>query len=205
MIIPAINTKGNFTFAPPFDYYTNTTQEYTVTAIRTLLEMHNSEEKPFDTIYKPAGLTEEDFKNDVDGNIPIIVFSTSGCEYFYIPANRITTVPVVTGVKYKERILAISLGSLPVDYNLDMIKQMLLDLVYDITGIKASITELPSSATFLVSQEDHELFMLRLANKKNIDKSFRTKLLETEETNKQLRQRVGVLEECLKKNCLSNT
>ena len=57
-VLPAIGTKGVFTFAPPFDTKINNALEYTVSSMELLSSIYNDGRKPFDTIYKMATMTE---------------------------------------------------------------------------------------------------------------------------------------------------
>lgn len=199
VLIPPINSKGSFVFAPPFDTKLDMGREYTVTGIRSIVELFNNSEKPFEMIYKPVGLTEEDFNSDIINNVPIIVLSTDGCDFIYIPANKITSIPIISGVKYAEKILAVSLKSIPIDMDLTLLANTLIDITYEITGIKANVSEVISSSTFLVPTEEDKVFRMLLANRIKVDKSYKTRYEETkvllEEKNKIILQ----YEECFKK------
>jgi len=109
-LVPPIGSKGFFKFAPPFDTIVRDNQEYTVQAVRSLVELDKSGEKPYLTIYTPVGLSSSEFSSDLNKDIPIVVFTTSGSEFFYVPANKILSIPKINGVNYQERVLAISLG-----------------------------------------------------------------------------------------------
>ncbi len=201
-IIPPINSKGKFTFQEPFNDKLYESQEYTVTSVRSLLELHNSEEKPYETIYQPVGLTEAEFKEDLDNNIPIIVFTTSGGEYFYVPSDRILSQPQIIGVKYQEKILAISLGTIPLNYNLELAKDTIKQTLYDVTGIDSTVEVIPSSAVILLTKEEDTTLKAILNNRKTIDKSYRTKYLELLELyNKQVTLN-NELQICIKSKCI---
>lgn len=206
MVIPSLNTKGSFKFAPPFDKVTSENQEYTVNSIRNLLDLDRSGEKPFETIYKPLGLTDIDFKNDVDNNIPICVFTTEGCEFFYVPVNRILSLPITAGVKYRETVLALSLGNIPVDMNLELVKQSILEIVLATTGIETSVNEIPASTTVLIDYEQDKVFKSILNSKKTMNSSYLTKYNELQVQNEKLIQLVKNLENVIKtKTNLCNT
>lgn len=197
-LVPPINTKGVFKFSEPYSSKLKTQQEYTVSAIRSLVDLENSEEKPYDTIYNAVGMTELEFKNDLDLNVPIIVLVSNGSEYVYVPANRILSMPEITGIKYQEKVIAISLGSMPLKYNYDTIKSIIKDNVYDTVGINSTVEMVDTSAVILRTKEDHELFMNLLNNRKTVRKSYRTKYLEEVERNNDLTIKLNELETIIK-------
>lgn len=178
-VVPPINTKGTFTFSVPFDTLLKPNLSYKVTAVRELLELKNSEEKPYETIYVPVGLTEADFVADLDANIPIVVLVTEGNEYIYVPANRIQSMPDITGVRYQDKILAISLGSLPVNMDLTLATTIVTDDIYASLGIQSSVQIVPSSAVILKPVVDDATFRALLANRSTVTKSYKTRYHET--------------------------
>jgi len=178
MLIPPINTSGTFKFATPFDTVIKSNQELTVKSVRTISELNDSNSEPFKMIYQVAGLTESDYKSDLDNNVPIITFTDSACNYLYIPASKILSLPKLDGVKYQEKALVISLGNIPLNMNLDLVKSNIADIIYDTTGVRSTIEAIPTSAINLVSNSDNDTYMAKLDNAKQIVKSFRTKYLE---------------------------
>lgn len=200
LLIPPINTKGSFVFAPPFDKIIDMSREYTVTGMRSLVELFNNGEKPFDMIYKPVGLTETDFNNDVINNVPIIVLSTEGCDFLYVPANRITSIPMISGVKYVEKILSLSLGNVPLDLDLTLLSNTIVDVAYEIVGIKATVTENRSSSVFLVTESEDTIFRTLMKNRASVDKSYKTKYEELKLILAEKDKKITMLETCIKKN-----
>ena len=182
MIIPPIKSKGIFKFKPPFDKKLYKDQIYTVIGIRLLLDLSSKGEKPYETIYKPVNLTEEEFNIDLNEGIPIIVFTNSGGEIFSVPANRIASQPMVNGVRYQEKVLAINLGNLPMTYDLTVLLDVVTDIIYETIGIKSKCKVLPSSSIVLYSEEEHLTYSKLLENAKSVDKSNQTRLSEALET-----------------------
>jgi len=197
-MVPPINSKGVFKFAAPYDTLLKPNMEYKVAAVRDLIELKNSEEKPFDTIYVAVGLTEVDFKEDLDAGVPIVSLVTEGQEYVYVPADRIISTPNVTGIKYQSKILAVSLGSLPLATNLDTAKSIVVDTIYDTLGIESDVQVVDSSAVILKDKGEHTTFMNLLDNRKTVRKSFRTKYQELEVINQAQSERILALEKYIK-------
>jgi hypothetical protein len=199
-LVPPINAKGVFKLAPPFDQLLQGEQEFTVHAVRNLVELDASEESPFDTIYKPIGLSEAEYQNDLDNNIPIVVFVTDGREYIYIPANRIISIPKINGVKYQEKVLAISLGNIPVDLNLDVVKEVIANDVEGIIGVKSEVKVVNASAVSVIEIDKHNEFKALRENTASVFKSYRTRLIELQELYDKRETIINELEKYIKDN-----
>jgi hypothetical protein len=198
MLIPPINSKGVFVFSEPFNTIIPSNQIYVVTSIRSLVELYNSNEQPYDTIYKAVGLSEADFKADVDANIPIVVFSTTGNELFYVPGNRILSMPDISGVQYMEKVIAIPLGPLPLDYDLSLVETQVQEVVYNTVGVNSVAKTVLASAVILYSEDQDATFRALLAHKKTVDKSHLTMYLELKVRYDALLAKHTALEACVK-------
>ena len=199
-LVPPVGSKGFFKFAPPFDTLVKDNQEYTVQAVRSLLELEKSEEKPYDTIYVPVGLSDSDFKNDVTNDVPIVIFVTSGKEFFYVPSNRVLSIPKINGVTYQEKVLAISLGNIPTDLDLTLIKDTIINDVRDIVGVHSTVNEILASAVAVISVNKDKEFKLLRTNSKNVNKSYRTQLIELRELYNQDKIKITALEKYIKEH-----
>jgi len=175
--VPPINSKGKFVLAAPFDNVLSSLEEYLVTAIRSLDEL--ASDKPYDNIYKPVGLTEEDLARDLENKVPIVVLLSTGNEYLYVPANRILSIPVIVGKQHQEKMLAISLGLLPLDLDLTTLEDDIASVIYDSLGVEAVLREIPTSAKVLLDDATSKQMELLRENKSSVKKSFRTRYQET--------------------------
>ncbi len=200
MLIPTINSKGMFVFSEPFNTSISQNQTYTVVAIRSLTELYNSNEQPYETIYKPVGLTEADFKANVDSNIPIVIFSTSGGQLFYVPCDRILSMPDISGVQYIEKVIAISLGGLPVDYDLTLAKTHIEEIVYNTVGVHSVEKIVPASAVMLYTEDQDATYRTLLNYEKTVDKSNLTMYLELKNRYDALLEQHTALEDYVKAN-----
>lgn len=200
MLVPPINGKGLFKFAPPFDSLINTKQELTVNSVRSLVELADSEETPLDTIYKSIGLTEAEFQSDLDNDVPIVVFVTEGKEYIYVPANRVLSIPKINGVKYQEKIIAISLGNIPIDLDLTLITDTIKNDVRDIIGVESEPKIVLGSAVAVIDIDEHNQYEALRTNSKSVFKSYRTQLLELQEEHNRVLNIKNELEKYIKDN-----
>lgn len=199
-LVPPIGSKGFFRFAPPFDTLVKNNQEYTVQAVRSLVELDKSEERPYDTIYIPVGLSASEFNSDLNQDVPVVVFTTSGKEFFYVPANKILSIPKINGVTYQERVLAISLGNIPVDMDLTIIKDTIVNDVKDIVGVNSTVNEVLASAVAVIPVDEAKMYEKLRENDKSVYKSYRTQLVELQELYKQDKIKIAALEKYIKEH-----
>lgn len=199
----SIGQKGAFTFASPYnkDEYKNV--ELEVVGVRTLTDLVSSNLRPFESIYEPMGLTQEDFVEDLNQKVPIVTFKSTNNSLLYVPCDRVLSYPDITGVKYQENILAISLGAIPVATDLEKVKEAVIETIYSLTGIKSTIEVVKGSSTVLVSKDEDAKFKKLLASRKTEDKSYRIKYEELLETYKKQKKEYDALIECVKKHCIN--
>jgi hypothetical protein len=204
MIIPAIHSKGRFVFSEPFNSLIKATQEFTVVSIRTLKEIEESGEKPFDTIYKSVNMTEAQFKDDLHKEVPIIVFTTDGGEYFYVPASKLLSEPITTDIPYREQTLAVNLGNLPTTIDLTVVKTLIQDAVYNNLSITPRVKVIPTSAITVVTKARHDTFMTLMKNKSTVDQSYKTKYYELLARHKKQQVLIGHVEDAVKNGMCNN-
>lgn len=180
MIIPPINAKGKFEFKEPFLSKFGIDKIYKVTAIRSLQDLYESEEDPYNNIYKKYELSDDDFNTDLSNNVPIIVLTTNGNDFYYIPASYILSTPQLVGKPYQEYVIGIKLGLLPTDYDFKLIKKNIEDIVRDTVGVISVSDIITTSATVLLDDIEAEKHNKLLENSKHIYKGNKTRIVELE-------------------------
>ena len=195
IIIPKIGSKGAFQFKEPFNSKLVEVQEYTVRGIRSLKEILDSEENPLEHIYQAYGLTEADMNEDIEKEIPIIVLANAAGQYYYVPADRIITQPLLVGNKYQEQMLAVNLGYLPVNFNLDLAKSTIKDDVLNVLGIISTVESLPTSGIVYIADDKHLAFQKLLEGRKTINSSYRIRYQELDTKYKALQKQYKELEQ----------
>ena len=198
ILTPPINSTGSFTFSAPFDAIIPNDQELTVTSVRSIPELEQSSVDILNTIYIPNNMTEDEYNQDVVKNIPIVFLVNKGGTTYTVPANKINTIPDITGVKYQEKILAINLGPIPVITNLDKAKEILKQDVYDVLGIDSDVQAINSSAVILMTKEEDAIYTQLKNNRASINKSYRTRYLETKELLEKRDAKIASLEQYIK-------
>lgn len=177
-----IGFKGKFTFKTPVSNVLDEDLEYEITSIRRITEVFVNEERPYDTVYVPLTLTKEQYNNDFVNNVNIIgIKSSRSTDYFYVPESYIASTPIITGVKYVEKILAINLGKVPVDLDLGTIKTYITDLITEKTNLITTVVEIENSGIELVKDVEHEIYIRKINHMSNREPTFREMYFELKE------------------------
>lgn len=201
MIIPLINTTGYFTFSSPLDAMINSAVPYKVAAVRSIPELAQNGEDPDVNIYDKYGISTAQFKQDVLNNIPIVVLTTDGCTYTYVPANKIESAPTLNGVGYQEQIIASKLGALPVDYDFSLLKTTVVDAIYSVTGINTTAELVPASSITVKTVAEHEAYMALLASRITLNKSCQQRYQEALSEIALLKSKINAIITCLETDC----
>ena len=205
-IIPPINTKGVFIFHPPYADDTNINKkEYEVIEIRKIKALHDDGLDPLNSIYIKAGLTKEDFIEDLNNDVPIVTLSADGDQYLYIPADRIKETPAIIGHTATERLVTLSLGLMPDDINLEMLYENIAIMVNDTISVKPDLTEHPGGPTVLMSDEDYNKYIKMMSSQaRSNNKSWRVRYEEMEQLYKLQKVKVAEIEKILQRFMSTN-
>ena len=171
-----INTTGKFTFKDPVNSAVDESIEYKVVAIRSIKELIDTGDIPFETIYTPIGINEDLYKKDVKDNVNIIVLTnTGGNTYTYIPSSYISKAPDSSGYKYAETLLAINIGKIPLDLDLTSLKEDITDLILATIGLTTEAKNINVSAVELVDEITHTQFLRKINFGGSRNESYRIK------------------------------
>ena len=203
-VIPPIGAKGRFNFLEPFNNEQYKKEELKVSAVRAFKELKDSGIDIYELIYRPVGLSENDLLEDMDNNVPIIILESQAGKYLNIPANRIQSLPDISGVKYQQRMLVANLGLLPLDFNLDTLYKIIKDDVYDSTGIQTEVQDIKSSGIVIIEEIKDKEYMKLLGNKKTVNLSYRTRYYQLKDAYDKLLEQQEKLENYIKNN-IDNT
>lgn len=148
--------RGKFTFKEPINKYLHKDKEYVLMSSRNIREMLDNNERVLETVYNPIGLTEEEYNRDVKDGINILVLTdVTGVNYTSVPVSYVVSYPDESGVRYSERLLVCSLGKLPIDLDLDNIKELIENVVLDNTNLRVTVKELDKPGIELVDEVEH--------------------------------------------------
>ncbi len=195
--IPYIGTKGLFTFSPPVNEHIPGT-ELVVQGIRSIENLSISGVDVYEYVYKPLGIPETNYKNDVINNIPIVEFNDSDGNYYAVPVSFILSVPDITGVNYRKKIIAIDLDLIRDNEDLSYFLDELKDLTLQELGIDATVKLIDASPVIKVTREDSELLTKKRKTKMKSLRSVFVRLKECEKINKILSKQVNILSKLVK-------
>lgn len=201
MIIPTIGSKGMITFSSPFDTETYK-KKYEVVAIRKIIDFINNGEDPLNDIYLRQEMTKEDYEDDINKDVPIVVLKSIGNKTTYIPADRFLSLPTISGVEYSRNVISVNLGMLPASMSLENIMSDIADIVKDSIGIKPGVKVIPTSDICYKTKEEHEHFMSIINRNPNVQtyKSWRTKYIELTKDYESISNDYGLLRDFLSNN-----
>jgi len=177
-MVPRVGIKGTFAFSAPYSASINSDQQLEVVSVRSLAELEASGEDPLTNIYKAIGELDTVFLADLKNNEPIIVFSTDGGDYIYVPANKLISDAKLSGISYNEKMVMVNLGYLPAKFNTAAIETAIKNAVNNAIGITPAVSVADTSAAIYVSAaKDTTLSAIR-NNAMNVYKSDLTKYTE---------------------------
>jgi hypothetical protein len=177
-MVPRVGIKGTFAFSAPYSASINSDQQLEVVSVRSLAELEASGEDPLTNIYKAIGELDTVFLADLKNNEPIIVFSTDGGDYIYVPANKLISDAKLSGISYSEKMVMVNLGYLPAKFNTTAIETAIKNAVNNAIGITPAVSVADTSAAIYVSAaKDTTLSAIR-NNAMNVYKSDLTKYTE---------------------------
>lgn len=163
-ILPPIPTRGLFTVGAPFSVTASVI--YNVEAVRSIPDMIQQNEDPLNDIYLPAGLTEDDYKNDVKEGVYIVTLSSEEEAPKYIPTTYILTIPDDTAIPYSYIVVSANCGALPatVTDELTQAVQEVKDILSNLVGVSVDVKIATAPSAGSVSYEQH---LINEAQRKN--------------------------------------
>lgn len=157
--MPYIKLSGIFEFRSPVDKVVDNKKVYTIVALRSIQDLLDSGEEPYETIYSKIGLTEDRFNSDRNKDISVVTLVDEGNNYIYIPTSDIIKVPDSEGELYSNRLLVVDLGKLPNNLSLSQLKSAIADKILYGLNLTVEVKDVVNSATEVVNDLEHDMFM----------------------------------------------
>jgi ribosomal protein L30E len=148
-----VGQKGFFEFHSPFDtaYHLNDLFLVVdhVSAINTLiLDNVNIEDKYF----KPYGLSKTQYIAFLKDSGVIVTFKSRNGDRYSVPNTFIKALPNPNDIPYRQLGINVAFGPLPLNYDLEALKDQISRAVYNVLGVKATINFAPLSPVVLMPQ-----------------------------------------------------
>lgn len=189
--IPSVGTEAYFKFKEPYNLYIK--NKFNINTLATKLKVisvismrdmiRTDLRDPFTEIYETAGLSELDYKRDLNNNVYLISFSLKTCDgverYIRVPLNYLAEVSTPSIVEYANRIIMVDLGHLPSDLDLTPLFADLSDYVASRVGVTPTIKDVSVGETL---QLDHVSSETRETIRQNSVTVHKTLAIQLEES-----------------------
>lgn len=188
--IPSVGTEAYFDFKDPYSVYIRNKFNINTLGVRlkviSIISMRDmirvDLRDPYSEIYQPAGLSEVEYKKDLNNNIYLISFSFRTCDgverYVRVPLNYVASQSDSATVEYTNRIIMLDLGYVPKDLELTPWFSEFIDYVAKRTGVSPEVKDVSVGNVHLVTQDDHELRETIRENSATVHKTLNTLLEE---------------------------
>lgn len=188
---PALGLSGIWTLVSPWN--ADPGLIYKCTATRYFTEMVGEGIDIFKKYYAPKGLTEQDYKSDLNaGAVMCILYSTSG-SVITVPDTFIQGYPGIGMSNWGEIILSASLGPIRLDLNLDFAKEQVANVLSDTIGMSPIVhVDMLNTVTAISPDEAAAIEAARVSAIKNRTSTY-AKNLALQQENADLRRQIAAL------------
>lgn len=202
---PTVGIEAYFTFKEPFNSFIGNRFNITVENMRlrviSIIAMRDvirtDLRDPYTDLYDPAGLTEVQYKLDLNNDVPLISLSFKTPDnierYIRVPLNYISTISDDSLVEYMNRIMVVDLGNLPRDFDLDVYYEDFKDYIASRVGVNPEIKDVTLGGVEFMSHDEHELRETVRSNTVTVHKTISVQLAEITEAHDELLNRLETL------------
>ena len=198
--LPPVGTRGIYTLASPWS--TPPATLFTCVAIRRFVDIENLGTSVYDTYYRPFELSEATYRTDRSNDEAIVTLTSATTAPIYVPSSYIVSFPDQTFRNYQHVVLSCSLGPLPDYIDLTFAKQELARVVSDVVGIEPEVNVGVAPLEGPVTPEEHDVLEVARQSRINNRTTTYARLLDAEQTQQQLLQRLAICEQILRDNNL---
>ena len=200
-LIPYIGMSGTWVLKSPLNVYIHPDAVYTCHAIRSFNELIEQQIDPLNTIYTAIGLTEQDYENGLLTNVVIISLVDGQGNWKYIPSDYIVSFPNSDGKLYIENEINITLDKLPIEVNLDGLRDEITSLIRTRLGIESETSINNSKPLQLVKYEDHDIVEAMRLSAISDNYNCNVQIAMLEEDNRFLKSLVDKITSCFIGSC----
>lgn len=194
--IPPVGTRGLYELKTPWS--TQPATLYTCMAIRRFTDLENRGTNVYETYYAPFDVAESEYRRDRSNNEAIITLTSETTAPIYVPSSYIASFPDLTFRNYHHVVLSSSFGPLPDYIDLTFVRQEIAKVISDTLGTVPEVHVGVVPMNGVVTPEEHDtLEVARQAKIENRTTDY-ARLLEAQQTNQQLLQRLAICEQILR-------
>lgn len=207
--IPNIGLEAYFSFKEPIASFLKNKYNFTSTKIKlkvvSVISMKDlikvDKKDPFTTIYNPAGISEAEYKLDLNNSIPIVSFlfiSNRGIEErFRVPLNYIAFIEDINSIKYINKLLVIDLGKIHENLDIEAHFNDLKDFIRTRIGIQPEIKQVEIGNIEVIDENEHEIREAIRTNNITVRKTLSIQLEECRNERDNLINRIQQLQQLL--------
>lgn len=161
--IPSMKAAGRFEAIAPFDRVVNPATFYTVEAIRTIPEMQGLKINVYERVFKPIGVTAEDYQEILQRAIAADSMVVSLIPRVGAPVYCLTSYlksfPLIDGWAYERMVLVADLGPLSIDQKdaLGLAREHMQQYILSQYGIEATVQLGTVPTIGYVSKDEHDI------------------------------------------------
>uniref|UniRef100_A0AB39CD86 Uncharacterized protein n=1 Tax=Pseudomonas phage RVTF4 TaxID=3236931 RepID=A0AB39CD86_9VIRU len=195
-VIPQPGIKGRWEVKAPWTVKPG--MLYELGAVRYFVDIENNGVNVFETYYGPSGLSRDVYNADKRAGAVMLTLLSDSEAPIYIPSSYVTRFPSLDSVAYHHVVLSASCGALPVTLSLDYLVTQVANVISDTIGVTPEINIGVVPLLSVVTPEQHETNEAkREAAIKNRTSDY-ARLLEEQQKNTQLTQKLAVAESIIK-------
>lgn len=195
-----VGMKGVVNATAPFNTLINPRQIYECIGVETIDGLIAKGFEPYEDIYEPNGIDEDQFNTDSDAGVRIVTFQASTGQIVEIPETHISGLPDANGIPYRCVMLGISLSAVPDSMDLTDLKTEVGDLIFNHIGVRSEIKEVTYGEPVILSVAEHDAVEAARVNNVTNNVSSRLRANQLQSTVDALTVKVQMLEQYIKDN-----
>lgn len=153
MLLPQLKAVGTYEVKAPFSLKDKTIYICdSIDGFTTLIERNVD---IFETYYKPVGLTEENYRSDLDSGQSLITLISESADTLSFPSSYLVSFPSEKGIRYSHTFITIDIGALPDDINMTPTLTHLKTLVDNDLGLSCKVKVVGTPTIDIITYAQH--------------------------------------------------
>lgn len=194
--IPPIGTRGIYSLNAP--WATDATVLYSCAALREFVDLENLGSNVYETYYLPYDLERSIYERDRRNNAVIVTLVSETEAPIYVPSSYIASFPDLSYRNYQHLVLSASLGPLPDYIDLTFVKDQMAATLSEVIGVTPVVHVSVAAMNGVISPEDHDVLEVARAAAIANRTTDHARVLQLQQQNTALAQRLAILEQILK-------
>jgi len=194
MFTPQIGVRGLYTLTDPFSSKLISGVQYTCSAVRSISDLINKGETPYDTYYKPYDITAATYELDIAAGVSIVTLEAAEQHVVYVPSTYISGYPEIGGVSYVSMMIGAQLGPIKEGFDLSLLTDKVSQIILEYIGVAAEVKLIAASLPKLLSHSTANALESARAANISVANTDHTAVVRLQQENDTLIQKVNLLE-----------